>query len=81
MQLEFDYENFKAKSFDILNQNDESDNFQHLYHLFCHEVGHGLQMEHDDEKHSIMYKSIPDSYVFQPEYEYFFSKARLFLKI
>ena len=64
----------------MINGNVNSDNYQHLYHLFCHEVGHGLQMDHDDEKQSIMYKSIPDSYAFQPEYDYFFDEARLFFE-
>ncbi len=80
MQLDFDLDNFKIKSSDVINGNVNSDNYQHLYHLFCHEVGHGLQMDHDDEKQSIMYKSIPDSYAFQPEYDYFFDEARLFFE-
>jgi len=80
MQLDFDLDNFKIKSSDVINGNVNSDNYQHLYHLFCHEVGHGLQMDHDDEQHSIMYKSIPDSYAFQPEYDYFFDEARLFFE-
>ena len=80
MDLEFDEENFLNKSSDILEGRDETDNYQHLYHLFCHEVGHGLQMDHDDESHSVMYKSIPDSYAFAPEYDYFFNEARLFFE-
>jgi hypothetical protein len=80
MQLDFDFDNFKVKSSDVIGGNVNSDNYQHLYHLFCHEVGHGLQMDHDDEQQSIMYKSIPDSYAFQPEYDYFFDEARLFFE-
>ena len=47
---------------DVIRGNLDSDNYQHLYHLFCHEVGHGLQMDHDEDQGSIMYKSIPDNY-------------------
>ena len=80
MNLEFDEENFLRKASSILQDRDDTDNYQHLYHLFCHEVGHGLQMDHDDERDSVMYKSIPDSYAFQPEYDFFFSEARLFFE-
>ena len=80
MELDFDLDNFKVKSMDVIRGNLDSDNYQHLYHLFCHEVGHGLQMDHDEDQGSIMYKSIPDNYAFEPEYDYFFDEARLFFE-
>ncbi len=78
MEIDFDLENFteKMKKIDAPG----SGEWRHLYHLFCHEVGHGLQMDHEDSIHSVMYRSIPDNSRPHVDYESYFTKARLFFQ-
>ena len=78
MELDFDLENFKSKM--AMKDDPESGEWRHLYHLFCHEVGHGLQMDHDDHRESVMYRSIPDSSRPNIDYDNYFTKARKFFQ-
>jgi hypothetical protein len=77
MDIEFDLENFlgKAESLDDF-KNDEA---QHLYHLFCHEIGHGLQMDHSPEYSNVMYPTIPDKPIRYVDYKAYFNRARSFM--
>lgn len=54
MHLEFDLEYFTAR----VGLPDDHPERQELSLLFFHEVGHGLQMDHDDDPHSVMYPVI-----------------------
>ncbi|MCX6131359.1 MAG: hypothetical protein NTX25_20145 [Proteobacteria bacterium] len=47
MEITFDRENFKRKSLLIMDTN--SDEYKHLFHLFTHEVGHGMQLDHNND--------------------------------
>ena len=76
MELDFDLENFTAKQNGKFDRS--SGEWKHLYHLFCHEVGHGLQMEHDEHKQSVMYKSIPEKSRNNLDYDGYFNAARSF---
>jgi hypothetical protein len=75
MDIVFDRDNFKRRAY---NPDVGSGDWAHLYHLFCHEVGHGLQLEHSDDRKSVMYSKIPDQSHFDLKYELFFQKARAF---
>lgn len=77
MDIEFDQENFDAKApmIDISS----SDEAIHLYHLFCHEVGHGLQMVHSKDINSVMYPTIPEKATRSVNYKSYFASARAFL--
>lgn len=77
MDIEFDEENFATKSTSV--DDSSSDEAQHLYHLFCHEVGHGLQMEHSNDMKSVMYPTIPDKSVRYVDFNDYFKRARSFL--
>jgi predicted Zn-dependent protease len=77
MDIEFDLENFKSKV-DSLNDS-TSEEAQHLYHLFCHEIGHGLQMDHSPENSSVMYPTIPDRPIRYVDYKAYFNRARSFM--
>ncbi len=77
MEIEFDQENFETKLAAL--ENSGSDEAQHLYHLFCHEIGHGLQMEHSPEHANVMYPTIPDKPIRYVDYKAYFSRARSFL--
>ncbi|MFW7377559.1 MAG: hypothetical protein ACOH5I_01970 [Oligoflexus sp.] len=77
MDLEFDFDNFKEKSQDIHDHN--SGAWAHLYHLFSHEVGHGLQMTHEDNITSVMYMSIPDNSRPDVDYPAYFSNVRFLI--
>ena len=76
MNLSFDYDNFKSKT-DSINKRDSGD-WKHLYHLFCHEVGHGLEMEHEGHRQSVMYNTIPDSSRDDLDFDSYFETAQLF---
>jgi hypothetical protein len=77
MDIEFDLENFKAK---VTSVNDStSEEAQHLYHLFCHEIGHGLQMDHSPENSNVMYPTIPDKPTRYVDYKAYFKQARSFM--
>lgn len=77
MEIEFDKENFANKAAAI--DNAKSNEAQHLYHLFCHEVGHGLQMDHSQAYDSVMYPTIPDSPTRYINYPAYFTQARSFM--
>ncbi|MFW7381202.1 MAG: matrixin family metalloprotease [Oligoflexus sp.] len=79
MEIDFDYQNFRDKAERVRNENDEKA-WSHLYHLFCHEVGHGLQMNHNESKASIMYPSIPENSRPNLGYDQYFSEARRFFE-
>lgn len=77
MDIEFDLENFKEKASNV----DVSTSAEalHLYHLFCHEIGHGLQMDHSGELQSVMYPTIPDQPNRYVNYKSYFNQARSFM--
>jgi hypothetical protein len=77
MDIEFDLENFAGKV-DAVNDT-ASDEAQHLYHLFCHEIGHGLQMDHSAEYSNVMYPTIPDKPIRYVDYKAYFNRARSFM--
>jgi hypothetical protein len=77
MSIEFDQENFDAKAPFI--DDSSSDEAIHLYHLFCHEVGHGLQMVHSTDNTSVMYPTIPEKPIRYIDYKAYFNRARSFL--
>lgn len=76
MEIDFDYENFKSKSRQSYDR--DSSDWAHLYHLFCHEIGHGLQMDHSSRRLSVMYPSIPEASLPNLDYSSFFDRARTF---
>lgn len=78
MKLKFDLENFSKK---MTSRDDKSSGpWRHLYHLFCHEVGHGLKLGHDEnEINSVMYPSIPENSRQNVDYNTYFNQARAFL--
>jgi hypothetical protein len=78
MHIFFDYENFKRKA-QLADHNQAA--FDHLYHLFCHEVGHGLQMEHADHPGEIMYPVITNDPQNHLDFQTFFAKAQAILQI
>ncbi len=78
MDIEFDLENFQKR---LVNRFDsQSNDWAHLYHLFCHEVGHGMQLDHSEIRNSVMYKSIAETSRPDVDYENFFVAARNSLK-
>ncbi len=79
MSLEFDAENFAKKLQGMTDQS--SDEYKHLYHLFCHEVGHGMQLDHSNDKSSVMYKSIPDHYSREIDFNGYFAYIRRYLNL
>lgn len=78
MELDFDLQNFESKMDSRDNKSDGD--WRHLYHLFCHEVGHGLQMVHEANRLSVMYKSIPDQSRRGVDYAGYFENARNFFR-
>lgn len=77
MDLVFDFTNFQSK---IANPDRTSGDWSHVYHLFCHEVGHGLQMTHDADINSVMYETIPEASRPSVDYVEFFKQARSFFE-
>lgn len=77
MEIDFDYQNFRDKSQRFLSKNDGRA-WAHLYHLYCHEIGHGLQMIHEPSKDSVMYPSIPEGSRSNVNYDRYFNSARQF---
>lgn len=78
MDIEFDRENIKKRVDSRFDHN--SNDWAHLYHLFCHEVGHGMQMDHSEIQNSVMYKSIGEGSRPDVDYDKFFAAARHSLK-
>jgi hypothetical protein len=78
MDLVFDLDNFASKAAYV--QDPESDAYRHLFHLFCHEVGHGMHMDHVHEEDSVMFPSIGDKGSSSVDYEDYFQEIRAFLQ-
>jgi hypothetical protein len=78
MTLIFDLDNFIAKAAYI--QDPESDGYKHLFHLFCHEVGHGMRMDHTHSEGSVMYPSISMHGSDAVDFEDYFRGVRRFLE-
>ena len=79
MALEFDAANFEGKLAGMADKN--SDAYKHLYHLFCHEVGHGMELNHSDDRSNVMYKSIPERYTSAINFDAYFAYIRSYLHI
>ena len=77
MDIIFDLENFNKKIEAIDDMNSEE--YKHLFHLFCHEIGHGMQMDHSADISSVMYPSIPDVQKKAPNFDQYFTYIRAFL--
>ena len=78
MELAFDLQNFRQKM--SSRETRSGGDWNHLYHLFCHEVGHGLQMRHQNNIKSVMYRSIPDQSREGVDYDDYFDMARAFFR-
>lgn len=78
MDLIFDLDNFASKAAYI--QDPDSDAYKHLFHLFCHEVGHGMQMDHVHDDDSVMYPSIAEKGSRPVDFEAYFQNIRAFLQ-
>lgn len=79
MNLEFDLANFAGK---LKGLSDKTSNeYKHLYHLFCHEVGHGMQLDHSENTNNVMYKSIPSKYTRTIDFVGFFDYVRSYLNV
>ena len=78
MEIDFDLENFQSKSDGRFDH--QSPNWKHLYHLFCHEVGHGFQMLHSNERLDVMFPSIPEASLKDLQYDEYFERARAFFQ-
>ncbi|MBC7659666.1 MAG: hypothetical protein H7249_08150 [Chitinophagaceae bacterium] len=79
MALEFDSANFEGKLAGMKNK--KSDAYKHLYHLFCHEVGHGMELNHSADMSNVMYKSIPDHYTRTIDFASYFAYVRSYLGV
>lgn len=77
MQLLFDYDHFRAKAKDYRRGQEVA--ADHLYHLFCHEIGHGVQMEHAESEHDIMYPTIPEEKRDDLDYDGFYRRVLGFM--
>lgn len=77
LEVVFDLRSFTRRMAYINDPN--SDGFKFLYHLFCHEIGHGLRMNHEDVETSIMYYAIPIQPRDNLDYSDYFEKIRHFL--
>lgn len=78
MDLIFDLDNFVSKAAYI--QDPTSDAYKHLFHLFCHEVGHGMQMDHVHEEDSVMFPSISEKGARPVDFNGYFADIRAFLQ-
>lgn len=79
MHLQFDENNFKSHAKAVLNATDDGESWDHLYHLFCHEVGHGVLLEHDESDVSnVMYPVIHKLERDEIDYQSFFSSINSF---
>ncbi|HYX37803.1 MAG TPA: matrixin family metalloprotease [Oligoflexus sp.] len=77
MDVIFDLDNFASKAAYI--QDPDSDGYKHLFHLFCHEVGHGMQMDHHHDEDSVMFPSISEKGARPVNYDNYFQNVREFL--
>ena len=79
MHLQFDADNFKKHSELALSGSDNAESWDHLYHLFCHEVGHGMLLQHDDSaQSSVMYPVIHKLNRDQIDYQGYFESIDAF---
>ena len=76
MHMTFDLDNFRSKAQGRFQA--FSTNWRHLYHLFCHEVGHGLQMDHNNQEDDVMFAKISQNSRSDLDYESYFARARTF---
>ena len=77
MEIVFDEENFSRKSVSIADETSEG--YKHLFHLFAHEVGHGMQMNHADAIDNVMYPNIPEEKSRDLNYDLYFENIRQFM--
>ncbi len=77
MRIIFDEGNFLSKAPKSTDQS--SNEAKHLFHLFCHEIGHGMEMDHDDNKLSVMYPTIPEKPTREIDFKAYFERASNFL--
>jgi hypothetical protein len=81
MHLQFDKANFKEHAKLALNANGDAQSWDHLYHLFCHEVGHGMLLKHDDSaKSNVMYPVIHKMQRDQIDYQSYFQSIDTFFE-
>lgn len=81
MQLQFDADNFSKRAYSLTGDDGDSQNWDHLYHLFCHEVGHGLLLQHDaSSKYNVMHPVINSVEKEDLKYEDFFRQVNDFFK-
>ena len=73
MQLEYD-EGFYAER---VGADLESEEWQELFLLFCHEVGHGMQMDHHPDEKNVMYYLINGADGIK--FDEYFAQVRAFL--
>jgi hypothetical protein len=78
MDVIFDLENFQKKAAYI--QDPDSDQYKHLFHLFCHEVGHGMQMDHVHDEESVMFPSIAEKGARPVDYPEYFEDIQVFMQ-
>lgn len=78
MDVIFDLDNFQSKAAHV--QDPDSDQYKHLFHLFCHEVGHGMQMDHVHDEESVMFPSIAEKGSRPVDYPDYFQDIHVFLK-
>ena len=76
MHMTFDLDNFKSKAQGRFQA--FSTSWRHLYHLFCHEVGHGLQMDHHDHEDDVMFAKISQNSRPDLDYADYFERAKAF---
>lgn len=74
MELEFDVGFFEER----LSLPSSDPEWHRLYLLFCHEVGHGLQMIHADDEDDVMYPVIKSAE--HVRFDAYFSSVRAFLQ-
>ena len=72
MNIEFDQDFFITR----MTKAQTSPEWQELFVLFCHEVGHGLTMNHDEDPKSVMYKYIDGAAGIK--FDEYFSRAKAF---
>lgn len=79
ISISFDKETIIEAADIFMAGNDESDLF--LKRLFFHEIGHGLEMNHDDDPDSVMYYAVPRGEdLYDTEFENYFQKVRTYLE-
>ena len=75
MAIEFDYAFFSQR----MTQATTSPQWQELFVLFCHEVGHGLTMNHEEDNKSVMYKYVDGAD--GVKFDEYFARVRAFFRL